>query len=32
MRLRSKLGTGTVVCVSLPRDARKAAMRISAAA
>ena len=30
MRLRSKLGTGTVVCVSLPRDARKA--RISAAA
>src|SRR5580658_6983800 len=23
MRLRSKLGTGTVVCVSLPRDARK---------
>ncbi len=24
MRLRSKLGTGTVVCVSLPRDARLA--------
>lgn len=24
MKLRSKLGTGTVVCVSLPRDARKA--------
>ena len=23
MQLRSKLGTGTVVCVSLPRDARK---------
>jgi two-component system, cell cycle sensor histidine kinase PleC len=23
MRLRSKLGTGTVVCVTLPRDARK---------
>jgi two-component system cell cycle sensor histidine kinase PleC len=23
MKLRSKLGTGTVVCVSLPRDARK---------
>jgi two-component system, cell cycle sensor histidine kinase PleC len=23
MRLRSRLGTGTVVCVSLPRDARK---------
>jgi two-component system cell cycle sensor histidine kinase PleC len=31
MRLRSKLGTGTVVCVSLPRDASKA-KRISAAA
>jgi two-component system, cell cycle sensor histidine kinase PleC len=30
MRLRSRLGTGTVVCVSLPRDPRKA--RISAAA
>ena len=24
MRLRSRLGTGTVVCVSLPRDARQA--------
>src|SRR6201994_4835703 len=24
MRLRSRLGTGTVVCVSLPRDGRKA--------
>ena len=32
MRLRSKLGAGTVVCVSLPRDARKAAAKISAAA
>jgi two-component system cell cycle sensor histidine kinase PleC len=32
MRLRSKLGTGTVVCVSLPRDARKAIARMSAAA
>ena len=32
MRLRSKLGAGTVVCVSLPRDARKATARISAAA
>jgi two-component system cell cycle sensor histidine kinase PleC len=34
MRLRSKLGTGTVVCVSLPRDARnaKAKPKISAAA
>jgi len=32
MRMRSKLGAGTVVCVSLPRDARKAAIRISAAA
>jgi two-component system cell cycle sensor histidine kinase PleC len=30
MRLRSRLGAGTVVCVSLPRDPRKA--RISAAA
>ena len=30
MRLRSKLGTGTVVCVSLPRDARKAKAKISA--
>jgi two-component system cell cycle sensor histidine kinase PleC len=32
MRLRSKLGAGTVVCVSLPRDARKATARMSAAA
>ena len=32
MRLRSKLGTGTVVCVSLPRDARKARAKMSAAA
>jgi two-component system cell cycle sensor histidine kinase PleC len=32
MRLRSKLGTGTVVCVSLPRDGRKAKARISEAA
>ena len=32
MRLRSKLGTGTVVCVSLPRDARNAKARVSAAA
>jgi two-component system cell cycle sensor histidine kinase PleC len=32
MRLRSKLGAGTVVCVSLPRDARNAKTGISAAA
>ena len=32
MRLRSKLGAGTVVCVSLPRDARKARAKLSAAA
>ena len=33
MRLRSKLGTGTVVCVSLPRDARTAKPKaVSAAA
>ena len=32
MRLRSKLGTGTVVCVSLPRDARTATARMPAAA
>jgi two-component system cell cycle sensor histidine kinase PleC len=32
MRLRSKLGTGTVVCVSLPRDARKAKTKVSVAA
>jgi two-component system cell cycle sensor histidine kinase PleC len=32
MRLRSKLGTGTVVCVSLPRDGRKTGARMSVAA
>jgi two-component system cell cycle sensor histidine kinase PleC len=32
MRLRSQLGAGTVVCVSLPRDARTARAKISAAA
>jgi two-component system cell cycle sensor histidine kinase PleC len=32
MRLRSKLGTGTVVCVSLPRDASEAKAKVSAAA
>src|ERR1700704_1794344 len=32
MKLRSKLGTGTVVCVSLPRDARKSRAKISVAA
>ena len=32
MRLRSKLGTGTVVCVSLPLDARKARAKVSEAA
>jgi two-component system cell cycle sensor histidine kinase PleC len=32
MKLRSKLGTGTVVCVSLPRDARKTKAKMSAAA
>src|SRR6267378_3102736 len=32
MRLRSRLGTGTVVCVTLPRDHRPPAKRISAAA
>jgi two-component system cell cycle sensor histidine kinase PleC len=32
MRLRSKLGAGTVVCVSLPRDARTARPKIPAAA
>jgi two-component system, cell cycle sensor histidine kinase PleC len=32
MRLRSKLGVGTVVCVSLPRKAGKSATKISAAA
>jgi two-component system cell cycle sensor histidine kinase PleC len=30
--LRSKLGAGTVVCVSLPRDPRNAKAGISAAA
>jgi two-component system, cell cycle sensor histidine kinase PleC len=32
MRLRSRLGTGTVVCVSLPRDGRKMKAEIAAAA
>jgi len=32
MRLRSKLGTGTVVCVSLPRGPRETRAKISAAA
>jgi two-component system, cell cycle sensor histidine kinase PleC len=32
MRLRSRLGTGTVVCVSLPRDARQVKADVSAAA
>jgi len=32
MRLRSRLGTGTVVCVSLPRDGRKAKTKIAVAA
>ncbi|HMH72737.1 MAG TPA: ATP-binding protein [Bradyrhizobium sp.] len=32
MRLRSKLGTGTIVCVSLPRDGHKAKAKISEAA
>src|SRR3954469_8374718 len=32
MRLRSKLGAGTVVCVSLPRDGAKARAKMSAAA
>jgi len=32
MKLRSKLGTGTVVCVSLPRDARKPSPNMPAAA
>jgi two-component system cell cycle sensor histidine kinase PleC len=32
MRLRSRLGAGTVVCVSLPRDARTGNAEISAAA
>jgi two-component system, cell cycle sensor histidine kinase PleC len=29
MRLRSKLGTGTVVCVSLPRDARNLEAKVA---
>jgi two-component system cell cycle sensor histidine kinase PleC len=32
MRLRSKLGTGTVVCVTLPRDPRQAERKMPAAA
>jgi two-component system cell cycle sensor histidine kinase PleC len=32
MKLRSQLGTGTVVCVSLPRDTGKAKTKVSAAA
>jgi len=32
MRLRSKLGTGTVVCISLPCDGRKARTKMSVAA
>ena len=32
MRLRSKLGTGTVVCVSLPCDARKTRTKLPVAA
>jgi two-component system, cell cycle sensor histidine kinase PleC len=32
MRLRSKLGTGTVVCVSLPRDPHTVKAKVSAAA
>ena len=32
MRLRSRLGTGTVVCVSLPRDGRKIKPEIAVAA
>jgi two-component system cell cycle sensor histidine kinase PleC len=32
MRLRSKLGTGTIVCVSLPRGPRETKAKISAAA
>jgi len=30
MRLRSKFGTGTVVCVTLPRDARKPDAKVTA--
>jgi two-component system cell cycle sensor histidine kinase PleC len=32
MKLRSKLGAGTVVCVALPRDARAVKAKVSAAA
>ena len=32
MRLRSKLGTGTVVCVTLPRQGAQKALQISEAA
>jgi two-component system cell cycle sensor histidine kinase PleC len=32
MKLRSTLGKGTVVCVTLPRDPKKAQAKISAAA
>jgi two-component system cell cycle sensor histidine kinase PleC len=32
MKLRSKLGAGTVVCVLLPRDAGAAKGKVSAAA
>jgi two-component system, cell cycle sensor histidine kinase PleC len=32
MKLRSKLGTGTVVCVSLPRDGRTTNVKVSVAA
>src|ERR1700749_3638567 len=32
MRLRSRLGTGTVVCVSLPRDPRNSVPKMPAAA
>ncbi len=32
MRLRSRLGTGTVVCISLPRDSRKTKAEIADAA
>ncbi|MEI9924369.1 MAG: ATP-binding protein [Bradyrhizobium sp.] len=32
MRLRSRLGTGTVVCVSLPRDGRKAKTEVKSEA
>jgi two-component system cell cycle sensor histidine kinase PleC len=32
MKLRSKLGSGTVVCVALPSDARAAKAKVSAAA